>query len=76
MKSTPAQTSVGRRHLRALIALPFLTLAALAQVAPAPAPDGATLARYDKNRNDRLDPDEISAMEAGRTSPAPPRATR
>ena len=36
-----------------------------AQLAPAPrvGPDAATLARYDTNRNGRLDPDELAAME-------------
>jgi hypothetical protein len=37
-----------------------------AQVAPAPATDAATLARYDTNRNGRLDPEENRAMEADR----------
>src|SRR5687768_1102079 len=37
-----------------------------AQVAPAPATDAATLTRYDANRNGRLDPDEIRAMDADR----------
>ncbi|WP_414664126.1 TonB-dependent receptor plug domain-containing protein [Horticoccus sp. 23ND18S-11] len=35
-----------------------------AQVAPARAPDAATLAKYDTNRNGRLDADEQSALDA------------
>src|SRR5688572_5665284 len=36
------------------------------QVAPAPATDAATPTRYDANRNGRLDPEEIRAMDANR----------
>jgi hypothetical protein len=42
----------------------FLPAILSAQVAPAPAPDAATLARYDKNKNGRLDTDELGAAEA------------
>ena len=35
-----------------------------AQVAPASAPNAATLAKYDKNKNGRLDADELAAMDA------------
>jgi hypothetical protein len=48
----------------ASLLLLFAPVAASAQTAPAPAPDAATLARYDTNRNGRLDPDELRAMEA------------
>ena len=37
---------------------------ALAQVAPAPATDAATLAKYDRNKNGRIDADEVAAMDA------------
>jgi outer membrane receptor protein involved in Fe transport len=44
--------------LAAALVSPFL----FAQTAPAP--DAATLARYDTNRNGRLDPDELAAQQA------------
>ena len=54
--------------LRRLILAPSCLLMAVsfssAQVAPAPAVDAASLAKYDKNNNGRLDADEITAMEA------------
>jgi hypothetical protein len=37
---------------------------AVAQQAPAPAVTAAELARYDTNRNGRLDPDELAALQA------------
>jgi len=42
-----------------------------AQVASAPSTDAATLARYDTNKNGRIDPDEMRAMEAELKKPAP-----
>ncbi len=42
-----------------------------AQVAPAAAADAATLAKYDTNRNGKLDPDEIAAMEAAPKAAVP-----
>jgi hypothetical protein len=42
-----------------------------AQLAPSAAPDAATLAKYDKNNNGRLDPDEIAAMEADQQKAVP-----
>lgn len=38
-----------------------------AQNAPAPAIDGATLSRYDTNRNGRLDADELGVLESDRS---------
>jgi hypothetical protein len=55
----------------------FLPAILVAQVAPPPPPDAATLARYDRNQNGRLDPDELRAAEADRskaTSAAVPSA--
>ncbi len=43
---------------------------ALAQTAQAPAVDAATLAKYDKNGNGVLDPDEVKAMEADQAAAA------
>jgi len=43
-----------------------------AQVAPAPTPDAATIARYDKNKNGRLESDELNAMEAEQKKPLVP----
>jgi outer membrane receptor protein involved in Fe transport len=45
----------------------LLTAAGLAQ---APATDPLQLARYDTNRNGRLDPDEVAAMEAAQRTSA------
>ena len=42
-----------------------------AQRAPVAAPDAATLARYDTNKNGRLDPNEIAALEAGQKAAVP-----
>ncbi len=41
---------------------------ARAQLAPAAAPDAATLAKYDTNHDGKLDPDEIAAMTAAQRS--------
>ena len=41
-----------------------------AQLAPAPVADAATLAKYDKNRNGKLDPDELAAMDAAQKAAA------
>ncbi|MES1167298.1 MAG: TonB-dependent receptor plug domain-containing protein, partial [Pseudomonadota bacterium] len=49
------------------LAVPF----ARAQTAPSAAPDAATLAKYDKNHNGKLDPDEIAAMQADQKKPVP-----
>ena len=53
--------------LLAGVSAPF----AFAQQAAAPTPDAAALARYDKNHNGKLDPDEIAAMEADQKRPVP-----
>ena len=66
-------TAPGSRLAR-LSPLALLLLGAApvhAQRAPAAAPDAATLARYDTNRNGRLDPNEIAAMEAGQKAAVP-----
>lgn len=54
------------------LALAGLLTAAIvsAQLAPPAAPDAATLTRYDTNRNGRLDPDEVRAMDADLTRAA------
>jgi hypothetical protein len=49
---------------------------AWSQVAPAAAPDAATLARYDTNKNGRLDADELTAMEAAQAAAARAAATQ
>lgn len=61
MKLTMTQRVLLLPTLMALTALPR---SAPAQSAPTAAPDAATLARYDKNKNGVLDPDERNAMEA------------
>ena len=54
--------------LRRLILVPSFLLLTLsfsrAQLAPTSAPDAATLVKYDKNQNGKLDLDEVAAMEA------------
>lgn len=45
----------------------FLPAILVAQVAPSPPPDAVTLARYDRNQNGRLDPDELRAAESDRS---------
>ncbi len=53
----------------AVFALPLLSQSLVAQsITP---PDAATLAKYDTNRNGRLDPAEIAAMEAAPRTPKP-----
>ena len=42
-----------------------------AQLAPANSPDAATLARYDKNKDGKLDAAELAAMEADQKKPVP-----
>ena len=42
-----------------------------AQVAPSPAADAATLAKYDTNHNGKLDPDEVAAMQADQAKAVP-----
>ena len=53
-----------RLPLVRILGVLFLPAILAAQVAPAPAPDAATLARYDKNKNGRLDADEVRALES------------
>ncbi|MSU25128.1 MAG: TonB-dependent receptor [Opitutus sp.] len=62
--------------LRRVVALQstLLILAASyswAQVAPASAPSAATLAKYDTNKNGRLDANEVAAMEADQKKAVP-----
>ncbi len=65
LPSPPAPTSTLRRLLALQSALWLgATMHTWAQVAPAPAIDAATLAKYDKNKNGRLDADEQLAFEA------------
>ena len=62
-------------NLRRLILAPSFLIAAAsfswAQVAPAPAVDAAALAKYDTNKNGRLDPDELAAMQADQKKVTP-----
>jgi hypothetical protein len=55
-----------RRRLlpAACFAALFIPPFVIGQTAPAAAPDAQTLARYDKNGNGRLDPDELAAQRA------------
>jgi len=59
------------------VCLSLLCLTAASAFPQAAAPDRADLAKYDKNQNGRLDPDEVAAMEADQararteTLPAP-----
>ncbi len=55
-----------RPALRRLVVSPacLFAVTAFAQVAPTPADAAATLAKYDKNKNGRLDPDEQAALDA------------
>ncbi len=52
------------RPLPVLIAAALCVSCAFAQTATTSAPDAATLARYDKNKNGRLDADELAALRA------------
>ncbi|MEN9634506.1 MAG: hypothetical protein RL077_2910, partial [Verrucomicrobiota bacterium] len=53
-----------RRLIGSYAVLAVITAVSLvAQVAPALAPTAATLAKYDANRNGKLDPNEVAAME-------------
>jgi hypothetical protein len=64
MSSQPLRSLV--QALRASFALAFAASLLPAQTVPASAPDAATLARYDRNRNGRLDPAEQAALDADR----------
>ncbi len=70
---TPMTSGILRRSLQSL-GVGFVFAAAAsplsAQTAPASAPDTATLARYDLNRNGRLDPSEQAALDADRARAA------
>ncbi|HVS51086.1 MAG TPA: TonB-dependent receptor plug domain-containing protein [Opitutaceae bacterium] len=62
-------------HLRRrLLELPVFALAStaivFAQQPAAPAPDPRTLAKYDSNKNGRLDPDEVAAMQSDQAKAA------
>jgi outer membrane receptor for ferric coprogen and ferric-rhodotorulic acid len=60
------------RRLAILAPACLLALTPLrAQRAPAATPDAATLAKYDTNKNGKLDPDEIAAMEAAQKTAIP-----
>src|SRR4051812_30624098 len=56
--------SVLRRLSLAQLCLFLAIVSAHAQVAPTAAPDAATLAKYDTNKNGRLDPGEMAALQA------------
>jgi len=60
-----------RRLLVVPVALALLNVPLVrAQQAPAATVDAATLAKYDTNKNGRLDPDEIAAMQADQAKAA------
>ena len=50
------------------------TLSCPAQVVPVA--DAATLAKYDLNKNGKLDPDELAALQADQSGAGPPRASQ
>ena len=62
------------QNLRRLLLVPAFAILATpssrAQVAPTIAPDAATLAKYDTNKNGKLDPNEVAAMEADQKAAA------
>ena len=75
MTPDPHLTVSSRRLVPALLALlaatDSLSLHAVAQVAPAAAPNATTLAKYDRNQNGRLDPDELAALDTDRKKIVP-----
>ena len=50
-------------------AVPAFSLLAVTLFAQAIAPDAATLAKYDANKNGRLDPEELAAMASAKPGP-------
>ncbi len=65
MKPRPASSPLWLFQTLALFGASLLTCApTLAQSAAAPAVDTATLAKYDRNKNGVLDPDEMAALQA------------
>ncbi len=72
MKSTP----LSRKTRRALLPLCLLTASATLWAQSAPAADTAkNLAQYDKNKNGKLDADEVAAMQADQAKAASATAT-
>ena len=72
MTPNTLRTVISRGLTPALLAL--LTLAGLpvfAQLAPVATPNAAALAKYDKNKNGKLDADEVAVMEADQKKPVP-----
>src|SRR5882672_7305867 len=63
--------SVRRRFFLPTVALLFVTPLSWAQLAPANSPDAATLAKYDKNKDGKLDAGEQAAMEADQKKTVP-----
>jgi outer membrane receptor protein involved in Fe transport len=61
----PTEACLSPRFFVGLSAFVLLASVAFSQ---STAPDAATLAKYDFNKNGRLDPDEIAAMDAARKS--------
>ena len=70
MKPTPSLSRRVPRLFWAPTCLLFAASFSWAQVATNLAPDPATLAKYDKNKNGKLDPDEIAAMQADQAKAA------
>jgi hypothetical protein len=65
MKINENKNRRSRRCIGSYAGLAVITAVSLvAQVAPASAPAAATLAKYDTNRNGKLDPNEVAAMES------------
>ncbi len=71
MNLPPANLPALRRLLLASACLTFGASFSPAQTAPASGPDAATLAKYDKNKNGRLDADELAAMQADQAKSVP-----
>ena len=64
MNSTTHTPLFGRQLLLALACAAFAIGPAFAQLAGSVTPDAKTLAKYDKNKNGKLDADELAAMQA------------
>ncbi|HWA25873.1 MAG TPA: TonB-dependent receptor [Lacunisphaera sp.] len=64
MKHRALNPSRCRKLLAPLCALSLITVAGFAPAQTTTDVDAATLAKYDKNQNGRLDPDELEALQA------------
>ncbi len=73
--SNPARTPARRLMLASACLMTVASPLSRAQLAPATSPNAATLARYDKNNNGKLDADEVAAMEADQKKSVPVETT-